>query len=161
MDRRPARISGWVQITGRKTPSGELPQMGGVVDVSRTGAKVYLSWKVKEGDVLPLALTMAGGARVSMPGKVVRVVKDAPGNMDNFEARLKIMKDLIHAGYTKGGMFYGYACGVRWEAGVAHECIRAIQKHFEEENARPVKRVFVTHHPDFESAAPPSLRPAT
>lgn len=162
MNQRPARISGWVQITGRKTPPGDTPQLGGVVDVSRTGAKVYLSWKVKEGDLLPLALTMPdGGGRESMPAKVVRVSKDQPGNMENFEARLRLLKDLVHAGSSKGGMFYGYACGVKWEPSTPKECIRAIQKHFEEENTKPVKRVFVTHHPDFASAAPPSLRPTT
>lgn len=160
MNQRPARISGWVQIAGRRRPANTPPEIGGMVDVSRTGAKLYLSWKVNVGEILPLVLKLPeAGGNAPMPGKVVRVVKDAPGNMENFEARLKLLKDMVHGGHSKGGIFYGWAAGIRWDASVAKESIRAIQRHFEEENLRPVKRVFLTHTPDLDSdATPASLR---
>jgi len=44
------------------------------------------------------------------------------------------------------GMVFGYGCGVRWEAGVDQACLRAIQRHFEDESATPKKRVFLTAH---------------
>ncbi len=161
MNQRPARIAGWVPISGKKKSAGEKPEIGGLVDVSRTGAKAYLSWEVAKGQILPLGLKLPEtGEIVHMPGKVVRVEKDKQGNMENFEARLRLLKDLVHSGHPEKGMTYGWACGIEWDKGVAKEWIRAIQHHFEEENQKPMKRVFLTLKPDLESTAgPPSLRP--
>ena len=163
MNQRPARISGWVQIAGRKRPVNFMPEIGGMVDVSRTGAKLYLSWKVTVGDIIPLVLKLPQtGGNAPMPGRVIRVIKDAPGNMDNFEARMKLLSDMVRNGLSKGGIYYGYAAGIRWDPTVSKECIRAIQMHFEEENTRPVKRVFLTRTPDLDrSATPASLRSNT
>lgn len=163
MNKRPARIAGWVPIAGRKTPPGVMPELGGLVDVSKTGARIYLSWKVRPGDVLPLSLRLpdAGGV-VRMPARVVWAKKDEAGNLETFEARLKLLRELVHAGWReRGGMAYGHACGVRWEAGVPIDAIRAIQRHFEEEGARPRKRVFLTslHTSTGPEGGATSLRP--
>lgn len=160
MDKRPARISGWVPIAGRKTAAGVMPELGGLVDLSKTGAKLYLSWRVKVGDLLPLSLKLPSGEAVRMPGKVVWARRDEPGNMETFEARLKLLRELVHAGWRDRGMVYGTACGIVWDAVVPVASIRAIQHHFEDESATPRKRVFLkTLHTAGEASEGLSLRP--
>src|SRR5690349_19266281 len=117
MEKRPARIAGWVPIAGRKAAAGARPELGGLIDLAKSGARLYLSWRVKPGDVLPLALRLPDtGTVVRMPARVVWVKPDASGNLEFFEARLKLLRELVHAGVREKGMIFGFGCGVRWES---------------------------------------------
>lgn len=79
-----------------------------------------------------------------MPGKTVRrqfymrvvwVLGDEPGRIEAFEARLEFLRDLVREGWRTKGMPYGYLCGVKFEAGMKLENVRAIQQRFEREAA--------------------------
>jgi len=162
MNTRPARIAGWIPIAGRAPAPGQRPDLGGLVDVSRTGAKLYLSWKVKAGDLIPLKLKIPDApAPVDFPCKVVWVRPDRAGLLEAFESRMQLLREYVHLGFSKQGWVYGSLCGVRWEASVDREAIRVIQRHFEDESDRPRKRVFLqSHHLPGKGSNPNlSLRP--
>ena len=136
ISQRSARIAGWVLISGGMRTGG-TPQLGGLVDISRTGARIYTGWKVAVGDVIPLALRIPGNhGVVRMPGKVVWVRKDESGRLDSFEARLKLMRDLARIGHPPKGMVFGWMCGVRFLPGVPLKIVRLIQMHLEAESDR-------------------------
>jgi hypothetical protein len=111
--------------------------MGGLVDISSTGARLYLSWKFDVGGTIPLVLRVPDTTDIyQMPCRVVWVRKDEPGNVDAFDPRLHLMHDMVHRGYRPRGMFFGYLYGVRFETSVAKATIRVIQKHLAEETDR-------------------------
>ena len=124
---RSARISGWIPIVFNN-------RLGGLVDISRTGAKVYLSWKCEVGQRIPLVLRVPGESRV-MPFtlKVVWCRTDEPGNSATLPARLSLMRDMVQQGKQKKGMFFGYLCGAKFESGTALKDIRWVQRYFENE----------------------------
>lgn len=134
---RSARISGWIPIVFNQS-------LGGLVDISKTGARVYLSWKCEPGQKIPLVLRVPGEERV-MPFvlKVVWCRQDEPGNAATLSARLNLMRDMVRQGRQKKGMFFGYLCGAKFEPGTALADIRWVQRHFDEERGTIYhKRVF-------------------
>jgi hypothetical protein len=142
--------------------AGRLPDLGGLVDVSRTGAKLYVSWKVKIGDMIPLMLSIPDvKTPVDFPSRVVWVRPDRPGLTEAFEARLQLLREYVHLGHAKHDWVYGFLCGVVWDAGVDRTAIRVIQRHFEDSSDRPRKRVFLSsHHTPGKGGNPNlSLRP--
>lgn len=142
MNQRPARIAGWIPIAGRKPGPGQRPELGGLVDVSRTGARLYLSWKAKVGDLIPLKLRIPGKSEpVDFPCRVMWVRPDRAGLVEAFESRMMLLREYVHLGFSSQGWVYGSLYGVRWDAAVDHEAVRTIQKHFEDASARPRKRV--------------------
>jgi hypothetical protein len=147
---RPARIAGWITIASERRGK-EAPLLGGLVDISRTGARLYLGWETAVGDQIPLALKVPGNREIiKMPCRVVWVRKDEPGSLSSFEARLKLMRDLARLGYPPKGMVYGWMCGVRFTPGVATPIIRVIQKHLEEESDRRPGGAALTMQPVVE-----------
>lgn len=160
--KRPARISGWIPITGAPAGAGGAPNLGGLTDVSRTGARLYVSWPVQPGQTIRLAVgeaTRGGSPRTTLALRAVWVRRDQPGDIEALESRLKVMRALIEAGVRGPGTTYGYLVGARFEPGVNERLIRAIQKYFEEAGGRPRRRVETPRHlPD--DVAPPPFRPA-
>jgi len=133
---RPARIAGWIPVRGANKP-GELPRLGGLVDISRTGARLYLGWRYSAGDLVPLALNVPGTRQVyQMPARIVWVRKDETGSLSSFEARLKLMRDLARTGNAPQKMVFGWMYGVRFVPAIAPGIIQVIQKHLEEKSDR-------------------------
>jgi len=148
---RPARITGWIPISGGK--SGGKVFLGGLVDVSRTGARIYLSWNYPVGAYVPLAMNIRGEPRpISLPARVVWVKKDEDGVVEAIESRIHLMRDLVHAGQK--GLVYGWLHGVRFEGGVRPEAVRLIQKHLEEQKPDAPKQAFIQMTPDYRISAP-------
>ncbi len=162
MNNRSARIAGWIPIGGKKVVAGQVPELGGLIDISRTGARLYLSWRIKVGDRLPLGLRVPGeSAPHPFPCRVVWVKPDRAGLTEAFEARVQLLQELLHAGFKATSFVYGSLCGVKWEPEVSHEAIRTIQKHFEDTSMKPRKRVTLSayHLPGKGGNPNLSLRP--
>lgn len=148
---RPARITGWIPVSGGK--SGGKVFLGGLVDVSRTGARIYLSWNYPVGAFVPLAMTIRDVPRpVNLPARVVWVKKDEDGVVEAFESRIHLMRDLVRAGQK--GLVYGWLHGLRFEGGVRPEAVRLIQKHLEEQKPDAPKQAFIQMTPDYRISAP-------
>lgn len=158
---RPARISGWIPVAGPATAGGVPPNLGGLTDISRTGARLYLSWVVKPGEVLNLGLKGAerGSSRPGLRMRVVWVRQDRPGDVEALESRMRNMRAFIQAGAKGPGTTYGYLVGARFDANPNQPLIRAIQKHFEESGGRPRKRAEASLHLP-EPVSSPAFRPA-
>lgn len=146
--RRPPRIQGWIPVAGPGARDKDKRFLGGLTELSKTGARLYLTWKPRVGDHLAFALRMPGASRPHrMPLRVVRVTVDEPGRMDTFEARLQLLREMVQWGITTKGMTYGYSVGARWEAGVSEDGIRFLQRHFEDEGGREQKQVLIEFEP--------------
>jgi hypothetical protein len=145
---RPARIKGWIAVAGPGARDKDRRFLGGLIELSKSGARLYLTWKPRIGDHLSFALRIPGASRPQrMPLRVVRVTVDEPGRMDTFEARLQLLREMVQWGIPSKGMTYGFAVGARWEAGASLEGIRFIQRHFEDEGGRTQKQVLITFEP--------------
>ena len=128
---RPPRIAGWIPVRGAKIP-GEPPRLGGLVDISLTGARLYLGWKYNAGDIVPLALNVPGTTQIhNMTSRVMWVRKDETGSLSSFEARLMLMRDLARTGNPPQKMVFGWMYGVRFVPAITPSVIRVIQKHLE------------------------------
>ncbi|MEK7475701.1 MAG: PilZ domain-containing protein [Candidatus Coatesbacteria bacterium] len=155
---RPARIKGWIAVAGPGARDKDRRFLGGLIELSKTGARLYLTWKPRIGDHLSFGLRIPGSPKPQrMPLKVVRVTADEPGRMDTFEARLQLLREMVQWGIPSKGMTYGFAVGARWEAGASPEGIRFIQRHFEDEGGRVQKQVLITFEPSDEPAVLPQL----
>jgi hypothetical protein len=151
--RRPARIAGWVPVAWSAAKAGGRPLVGGLTDLSRTGARLYLTWNVSVGEVLSLGLRLPQRKTpLRMPCRIVWVKQDKPGSVEHFEARLHLLRELVRLGYAARGMTYGWAAGARWEPGVDQAGIRELQQRFEREDVRLRKRaVGEVRFPDLET----------
>jgi len=155
---RPARIQGWIPVAGPGARDKDRRFLGGLTELSKTGARLYLTWKPRVGDRLSFALRIPGAARPHlMPLRVVRVTTDEPGRMDTFEARLQLMREMVQWKVAAKGMTYGYAVGARWEAGASLDGIRFLQRHFEDEGGRTQKQVLIEFEPADTGPALPQL----
>ena len=144
LTQRPARISGWIPVTGGR--SGGKLFLGGLVDVSRNGARLYLSWNHPVGAYVPLVMTIRGVDKpVTLPSRVVWTKRDEVGVMEAFEARIHLMRELVAAG--EKGIVYGWLHGVRFEPGARPEAVRLIQRHLEEQKPGLPKRVHIVMRP--------------
>jgi len=65
--------------------------------------------------------------------RVIWCRQDEPGTPATFQARLNLMRDMVRQGRQKKGMFYGYLCGAKFEAGTALGDIRWVQRYFDGE----------------------------
>jgi len=145
---RPARIKGWIPCAGPGARDRDRRFLGGLTEVSKSGARLYLTWKPGVGDHFSFALRIPGAQRPHrMPLRVVRVTPDEPGRMDTFEARLQLLREMVQWGIPAKGMTYGFSVGARWESGASVEGIRFLQRHFEEEGGRMQKSVSITFEP--------------
>ncbi len=132
--KRPARITGWIPIRYSITGESGLPRKGGLVEISRAGAKLYLTGKFRPGDRISLVLRMPGEPKgLPFLMRVVWVRQDEPGRVEAFEARLKFLQDMVREGGQAKGMTYGYLVGVKFEPGMNPEHIRVAQRYFDRE----------------------------
>jgi hypothetical protein len=155
---RPARIKGWIAVAGPGAKDKDRRFLGGLIELSKSGARLYLTWKPRVGDHLSFALRVPGESRPHrMPLRVVRVSADEPGRMDTFEARLQLLREMVQWGVPSKGMTYGFAVGARWEAGASIDGIRFLQRHFEDEGGRTQKQVLIEFEPADTSPALPEL----
>lgn len=143
MRNRPARIRGWIPVNLGPGPD-KAPRLGGLVELSRTGGRFYLSWPVRPGDRIPLVLRAPGKSEpYRMACKVVWTRKDAAGTAGMLEHRMALLKELIRKKAAPRGLFYGWLAGARFEPDVSAEGIRVAQRYLEaERDARTPPPIF-------------------
>jgi len=158
-DARKARMGGWLSIStmleGRK---GRAPEAGGLIEVSGTGARIYMTRQMKPGERIPLVLHTQKGKVLSIPVKVMWGRKDEPGNSENLEVRIQYLRELLRLKVKVKGMPYGYVYGVRFEKEADATGIRLIQKALSEQRTPGRESSFAIRVPDV-SPDLESLRP--
>ncbi len=132
MRQRAARISGWIGISWVSKGKQE-PWVGGLVNISKSGARLYLNWRCEEGNRIPLAIRLKDGEVVEMPARVVWVQKDEPGKMEAFDARINLLQEILRRGGEVKGVPYGFLHGVKFDANIKQGAVRMIQQHLEKQ----------------------------
>ena len=148
MQQRRARVSGWIPLEGPPAVPGGKPSLGGMIDVSRTGARLYLGTRVRPGDFLPLVLRLPEEPLpIRFHGRVVWAIADDVSRVETFDARMKLLQEMVHRDHSAHAVPFGWLCGMRFDPDVDRIAIHRLQRAFEEENPRDAKRVFHTRGP--------------
>ena len=106
---------------------------GGLVEISGTGARLYLTNKLALGSVVPLIIQTNRGKILNVPLKIVWVKKDEVGNIETFDARIKLMQELIRNEVKVEGITYGYLYGGAFQKEADPDGIRLIEKYLNEQ----------------------------
>lgn len=133
---RGARVWGWIPVEGRIGDGRDGRFYGGLLEISNSGARLYLNQPCKTGDRIPLGLRIAGertSTLLKLPCKVVWAHRDEPGNVDAFDSRMKFLHECARRGLKAEAGIYGWLCGVEFEKDVDPEAIRMVDTILEEQ----------------------------
>ena len=89
--------------------------------------------KLPVGAVVPLIIQTHKGIVLHVPLKIVWVKKDELGNVETFDARIKLMQELIRNDIKVAGITYGYLYGGSFLKEADPEGIRLIEKYLNEQ----------------------------
>jgi len=133
--------------------------VGGLVEISGTGARLYMTRQFKPGDVVPLVVHTQKGKALPLPVRVVWVKRDEPGNVEMFEARMRYLQEMIARKVKVKGMPYGLLYGVRFEKGADPEAVKTTQRALDLQREAGREPAVHVHIPD-TSAPPMPFRPS-
>jgi len=127
-------MSGWLSISSLlEKKRGKPVDAGGLVEISGTGARLYMTNKLPVGTVVPLIIQTHKGKVLGVPLKIVWVKKDEMGNVETFDARIKLMQELIRNDIKVEGITYGYLYGGSFLKEADPEGIRLIERYLNEQ----------------------------
>jgi hypothetical protein len=127
-------MSGWLSITRLlEKKRGKPTEFGGLVEISETGARLYLTNKLAVGTVVPMVIQSPKGKMLNVPLKILWVKKDEIGNVETFDARIKLMQELIRNDVKVDGITYGYLYGGTFLNEAEPEGIRIIERYLNEQ----------------------------
>jgi hypothetical protein len=78
---------------------------------------------------------------------VVWTIADEASRVETFDARMKLLQELVHRGQSAHEMPLGWLCGIRFLDDTDRIAVHRLQRAFEAENPREQKRVFHTRGP--------------
>ena len=82
-------MSGWLSISRLlEQKRGKPTEFGGLVEISGSGARLYMTNKIVIGTVVPLIIQTQKGKVLNVPLKILWVKKDEIGNVETFDARI-------------------------------------------------------------------------
>ena len=137
---RGARVWGWIPVEGYVADNLEGRFHGGLVEISNSGARLYLDRQYSPGDRIPLGLRVAGertSSLLRLPCRVAWTRRDEPGNVEAFDARMKFLPECARRGIKPEAARYGWLCGVEFEKDVDPEAIRMIDAILEQQGDKP------------------------
>ena len=127
-------MSGWISISKLLAKKrGKPTEFGGLIDISGSGARLYVTSKLPIGSILPLIIQNQKGVPQSVPLKIVWAKKDEMGNVETFDARIRLMQELIRNDVKVEGVAYGYLYGGSFQPEASVEGIRLIERYLNEQ----------------------------
>lgn len=127
-------MSGWLSINSLlEKKRGKTVDVGGLVEISGTGARLYMTSKLPVGTVIPLVIQTRKGQILKVPLKLVWMKKDEMGNVSTFDARIRLMQELIRNDIKVEGITYGYLYGGTFLPESDPEGIRLIERHMDDQ----------------------------